>query len=116
MVSEELTRVRVTLEQSIIKFFIFQYENSVYAGKCSGYECLKKYVEKPDSNYAWNDTGIRINGLDPWHLKTWTGYVLNFTSQPWLTPQDSSRSIWWHTLVVIILSDVQYTIPLDSRR
>ena len=31
---------------------------------------------------------------------------MNFTSQQWLTPQDSS--IQWHTLVVIIPSDVQY--------
>ena len=99
-----------SFKQSIISSFIYQYENSVYTGKssCSGYECLKQYVEKPDSNYAWNDNGIRINGFDPWHLKTWTGYVLNFTSQQWLTPQDSSRSIWWHTLVVIIPGDVQY--------
>ena len=68
----------------IIRSFIYKYENSVCTGKCSGYECLKQYVEKPDSNYAWNDTGIRINGFDQWHLKTWTGYVLNFTSQQWL--------------------------------
>ena len=27
---------------------------------------------------------------------------------PAVAPQDSSRSIWWHTLVVIIPSDVQY--------
>merc|ERR1712179_732410 len=62
---------------------------------CKGYYCLKQYVDKPDSHYAWTDTGIRIDGFDPLHIKKWTGYVLNFTSQQWLTPEDSSRSIWW---------------------
>ena len=32
----------------------------------------------------------------------WTGYYLNFTSQQWLTPELVSRSLWWHTLVVIV--------------
>ena len=52
-----------------------------------GYDCLKEYVDRPDSNYAWTDTGLRLNGIDPIHLRAWDGYVLNFTSQAWLTPE-----------------------------
>ena len=75
---------------------------------CTGYECLKEYVDKPDGNYGWEDTGIRMQGLDPLHLKRWTGYVLNFTSQQWLTPEDSTRPIWWHILVIIIPAEIEY--------
>ena len=57
--------------------------------KCAGYDCLKEYVDKPDSNFAWTDTGIRLQGIDPIHLRLWNGYVLNFTSQAWLTPEGS---------------------------
>jgi PhoPQ-activated pathogenicity-related protein len=37
---------------------------------------------------------------------TWTGHVLNMTSQQWLTPEDVDRSIWFHYLVVIIPSNL----------
>ena len=76
--------------------------------QCEGYNCLKQYVEKEDLNYSWNDTGIRLHGLDPLHFVRWTGYVLNFTSQQWLTPEDTSRSLWWHILVIIVPREVEY--------
>jgi len=75
---------------------------------CKGYDCFKEYVDKKDSVYEWSDTGHRLHGLDPLHLKSWTGYVLNFTSQQWLTPEDSSRSIWWHYLVIIVPKEIKY--------
>ena len=37
-----------------------------------------------------------------------TGYILNVTSQEWLTPNDSSRSVWWHYLVVIVPRKLDY--------
>ena len=58
--------------------------------KCAGYDCLKEYVDKPDSNFAWTNTGIRLVGLDPIHLRPWNGYVLNFTSQAWLRPEGTT--------------------------
>jgi len=76
--------------------------------KCAGYDCLKEYVDKPDSNFAWTDTGIRLQGIDPIHLRLWNGYVLNFTSQAWLTPEDSTRHLWWHILVVIVPPEVDH--------
>lgn len=75
---------------------------------CEGYDCLKNYVEKEDSNYMWSDTGIRLHGMDPLNFDKWTGYVLNFTSQQWLTSEDTSRTIWWHILVVIVPKEVEY--------
>ena len=65
---------------------IFQ-TNTIVESACAGYDCLKEYIDKPDENYAWTDTGIRLQGLDPLHLRRWDGYVLNFTSQQWLTPE-----------------------------
>ena len=41
---------------------------------------LDDYVNKPDENYAFYDTGQRLNDTD------WTGYVLNMTSQRWFVP------------------------------
>ena len=73
---------------------------------CAGYDCLKEYIDKPDSNYAWTDTRQRLRGIDPLHLIGWTGYVLNFTSQEW-GPPEVSRSIWWHQLVIIVPDNVE---------
>ena len=67
---------------------------------CAGYDCLKEYIDKPDENYAWTDTGIRLQGLDPLHLRRWDGYVLNFTSQQWLTPE----GLFSHTFQLLISS------------
>lgn len=54
------------------------------------------YVNKPDPAYAWRDTGFR------YHEKGWTGYMLNLTSQTWLSPADSNRYIWTHQLLVVV--------------
>ena len=35
-----------------------------------------------------------------------TGYILNMTSQQWLTSKDVSRSIWWHYLVVVVPDEI----------
>src|SRR5207245_1453825 len=45
---------------------------------------------KPDPNYSYFDTGIR---LDNGSGSQWTGYVLNMTSQGWLTEADSNRPV-----------------------
>lgn len=63
---------------------------------------LDDYVNKPDSNYAWQDTGVVVTTP-----LGWTGYVLNMTSQAWLTPQDwrhehSNNGLWWHYMLVIV--------------
>ena len=73
---------------------------------CAGYDCLKEYVDKPDPNYRWIDTGDRINGVDPLHLVGWTGYVLNFTSQEWLTAGEVSQPLWWHIMIVVVPNHV----------
>ena len=74
---------------------------------CAGYDCLKEYVDKPDPNYRWIDTGERIKGVDPLHLVGWTGYVLNFTSQEWLTAGEVSQPLWWHIMIVVVPNNVK---------
>ena len=74
-----------------------------YLANCTGFECLDKYVKHPDPAYSWTDTKLRIHGKKGILAKTaWTGYVLNFTSQTWLSPADSDRSVWTHKLVMIV--------------
>ena len=34
--------------------------------------------------------------------------MLNMTSQQWLTPEDSTRPIWWHILVVVVPETVTH--------
>lgn len=69
---------------------------------------LDDYVWKPDSHYSWTDTGVIYEGSNTDGSKGWTGYVLNMTSQQWLTPEDVSRSVWYHFLVIIIPSKVNW--------
>jgi PhoPQ-activated pathogenicity-related protein len=56
---------------------------------------LDEYVDKPDSNYAFNIVKEE-EGLG------FTAIFVNMTSQQWLTPQLVSRSIWFHGLVIMI--------------
>jgi len=63
---------------------------------------LDDYVNKPDPNYSWHDTGVVVNTP-----LGWTGYVLNMTSQAWLTPaqwrfEHSDTGLWWHYMLVIV--------------
>ena len=71
---------------------------------------LQEYVDLEDDAYSWTDTGHRLR-VDPAASGRggWTGYFLNFTSQQWLTPQLVSRSLWWHTLVVIVPDNLTTT-------
>ena len=29
---------------------------------CSGYDCLKNYIDRPEPAYKWTDTGARLRG------------------------------------------------------
>ena len=54
---------------------------------CIGYECLKNYIDRPEPLYRWEDIGHRLEVPDADNGGGWTGYVLNFTSQQWLSPE-----------------------------
>ena len=43
---------------------------------------LDDYVNAPDSTYKWEDLNITLDGPG------WTAYVVNMTSQSWLTSAD----------------------------
>jgi PhoPQ-activated pathogenicity-related protein len=45
---------------------------------------------------------------------TYTGYLLNMTSQQWLTAADCDRYIWWHMLVVIVPSNLDLTYSQNA--
>ncbi|XP_078610561.1 autocrine proliferation repressor protein A-like [Branchiostoma floridae x Branchiostoma japonicum] len=58
---------------------------------------LDDYVNKPDPHYSYHE-------VLEWRLKGpgYTMYLLNMTSQQWLTEDDVDRPIWWHFLTVTI--------------
>ena len=74
---------------------------------CSGYDCLKNYIERPEPAYQWTDTGARLRGEGGDTGVGWTGYLLNFTSQTWLHPGLVTRSEWWHNLLIIVPDNVR---------
>ena len=73
---------------------------------CSGYDCLKNYIDRPEPAYKWTDTGTRLKG-EGGDGVGWTGYLLNFTSQSWLNPELVVRSEWWHKLLIIVPDNVR---------
>ena len=71
---------------------------------CAESTPLDDYVAKDDGVYSYYDTGLVLEGMSPrGGVPTpWKGYVLNMTSQQWLTPEDSTQPVWWHILVVVV--------------
>ena len=65
---------------------------------CSGWDCLKRYVDQPDANYGWRDSSVRLRGAA--RGVAWTAALLQMTSQEWLA-DEVSPSVWNHSLVVI---------------
>ena len=68
----------------LILFFL-----ALVAAVASG-TVLDDYVWAPDSNYEWTDLQQPISGSSPSGV-SWTGHILNVTSQQWLTPDDVDR-------------------------
>jgi len=65
---------------------------------CSGFGCIRGYVDLPDAAYSWKDTGTKLEGTT--QNVSWTGTVLELTSQRWL-PGLVHPSEWTHALAVI---------------
>ena len=81
-----------------------------FLADCEGYDCLKQYVDHDDGMFSWEPLNVTISGksLNPLSDATWTGHFVNVTSQQWLTPEDTTRSVWWHILCIIIPSNVDH--------
>jgi PhoPQ-activated pathogenicity-related protein len=77
---------------------------------CTGFDCLHDYVNHDDGMYKWVDLNQTISGksINPLSDESWTGHMILLTSQQWLTPEDTSRSTWWHILCIIIPSTVNF--------
>ena len=82
---------------------------------CAGYDCLKNYIDRPEPLYQWTDLGHRIEVPDLNGEGGWTGYVLNMTSQQWMTPelgetrfllQDSSRAFVFSQQICVVAHHV----------
>jgi len=76
---------------------------------CEGIGCVKAYIGMPDPSFYWYDTHVRLNGVDEMTQQSWTGYVLNMTSQKWTsrTTPIVENPLWWHVLVIIIPSNLE---------
>lgn len=55
---------------------------------------LDEYVAAPDTNFRYRLLRT-VSGPG------WTGYVLELTSQSWLTPAEVDRTLWQHWLTVV---------------
>jgi PhoPQ-activated pathogenicity-related protein len=64
---------------------------------------LEKYVHADDDTFDWE----QVSSIS---TTAYTAYVLNFTSQTWLTAAESSRPIWTHTLTVCVPNDVSHNV------
>ncbi|CAH1257925.1 Hypp1928 [Branchiostoma lanceolatum] len=64
---------------------------------------LDDYVNTPDSHYSYHE-------VLEWRLKGpgYTMYLLNMTSQQWLTDEDVDRPIWWHWLAVTVPDNITH--------
>jgi len=89
---------------------------------CQGFDCVLQYISLPDDSYSWTDTQARLYGRagatrHGLASMSWTGYVLNLTSQRWRTGARVDHPLWWHTLVVIVPEVVEFsdwaTLNLD---
>ncbi|CAL1541759.1 unnamed protein product [Lymnaea stagnalis] len=63
---------------------------------------LDHYVNQPDSTYTYRYL-TSITGPD------YSIYILNMTSQTWLTDKVTTTPVWWHYVSVIIPKEVEYT-------
>jgi PhoPQ-activated pathogenicity-related protein len=77
---------------------------------------LDEYVWRQDDHYGWTYMGdeYTIKGKNMIHRdEGWTGYLVNMTSQQWLTPEafsntSDSGSVWWHMLMIIVPDNIKY--------
>lgn len=66
---------------------------------------LDRYVAQPDPAYAWRIAETnRIAGA--------SGFVIDLTSQNWLTPAEVNRTLWKHWLLVVKPDDVAHDTAL----
>eukprot|EP00461_Guttulinopsis_vulgaris_P000501 UN00501 len=58
---------------------------------------LYQYISIEDEAFSWNE----ISNFNDTETKAMI-YTLNMTSLKWLTPQDSNRHTWYHTLNIVV--------------
>ncbi|KAJ8037165.1 Autocrine proliferation repressor protein A [Holothuria leucospilota] len=75
---------------------------------------LDEYVARPDPSYTYR---VLPRFIPPRIPKNWkrgkqllgtmvNTYVLNMTSQTWLTNDDVDRSVWWHYMTVTVPGEI----------
>ena len=73
---------------------------------------LDDYIQRPEPRFAYRDTGLRIGSGGA--SATWDGYIFNVTTLQWLTDSDSSQSIWWHYMALIVPRNVDASCDLGT--
>lgn len=71
---------------------------SPYRYDCDSHKCsnLDDYVWAHNEGYSWEILETNKSALGG------TTYIVNMTSQYWLTESEVNRNLWWHELVVAI--------------
>jgi PhoPQ-activated pathogenicity-related protein len=70
-----------------------------YSRVTAGGTALDNYIAAPDTNYTFS-----VNGAIPG--KDHTTYILDLTSQSWLTTNEVDRPLWKHWLIVVKPNEV----------
>lgn len=78
--------------------------SSDWALGCESFECVKRYVELPDSNFHWQHV-TELEGTEDG--VSWKGHVLKMTSQQWLLSNETNKPIWEHPLIIITPSNLK---------
>jgi PhoPQ-activated pathogenicity-related protein len=86
------------VSKSLKHAWVFKIHALLIAGVCMAAPptktSLDRYVEKPDSTYAWK----LINTVEGESADT---YILELTSQTWRTTKDVDRPVWKHWMTII---------------
>lgn len=66
----------------------------------NGQTALDRYVQKPDANFKWSLVKTS-------QFATGTSYVLEMTSQEWLTTKEVNRTLWKHWVTIVKPKEVR---------
>ncbi|XP_077979950.1 autocrine proliferation repressor protein A-like [Glandiceps talaboti] len=64
---------------------------------------LDDYVNRPDTHYKYEILSTHYEADE------YTVYIVNMTSQKWLTDKDVDRSIWWHYMAITVPDQLTIT-------
>ncbi|CBY35526.1 unnamed protein product [Oikopleura dioica] len=90
--------IQETVETRISTEKVLRGLDSPYRYDCQSHDCseLDNYVWADNEGYSWEILEKNSSALGG------TTYIVNMTSQYWLTEAEVNRNLWWHELILAI--------------